>query len=165
MCFKPILTTYSIHNCYYDCINCCMVFVVFWVESHNNIVGFDFYVSSISILLSIKFSIKTELWPFSLYNVKKISFKIMVLDSNYVNNCFTIPKQCSSEGRAGEAEFYETFLQIFNGMLRHSLEGEGFFLCSTIELSALFVLLTWNYCLLALPRYEGCNKGSKHKII
>ena len=43
---------------------------------------------------------------------------------------------------------------IKNGMLRHSLAGEVIFFfetlyCSVFEINALFVLLTWNYCLLA----------------
>ena len=35
--------------------------------------------------------------------------------------------------------------------------------CSRLGLNGLFALLTWNYCLLALPRYEGGNKGSYHR--
>ena len=53
-------------------------------------------------------------------------------------------------------------------MLHHSLGGEVIFFfaalyCSLLELNALFVLLTWNYCLLALPRYKGGNKGIQFK--
>ena len=42
MCFEPILIAYSFLDCHYDCVNCCMVFAVFWVEIHNNIVIFDY---------------------------------------------------------------------------------------------------------------------------
>ena len=38
-----------------------------------------------------------------------------------------------------------------------------YFFCSLLELNALFILLTWNYCLLALPRYKKGNKGSNFK--
>ena len=35
--------------------------------------------------------------------------------------------------------------------------------CSLLELNALFVLLTLNYCLLAVPRHKGGNKGINFK--
>ena len=52
-----------------------------------------------------------------------------------------------------------------NGMLHHSYGGKvifffGLFYCSLLELNALFVLLSRNYWLLAIPRYKGGNKGS-----
>ena len=55
-----------------------------------------------------------------------------------------------------------------NGMSRHSLGGEVIFFfaalyCFLFELNALFVLLTWNYCLLANLRYEGGKKGIQFK--
>ena len=35
--------------------------------------------------------------------------------------------------------------------------------CSCLGFNGLLALLTWNYCLLALPRYKGGNKGSYFK--
>ena len=64
MCFKPILITYSFLNWHYDCVNCCMIFAVFWVETHNNIVVFDFmnwYDVSISDFSNLKLQIKSIL--------------------------------------------------------------------------------------------------------
>ena len=74
-----------------------------------------------------------------------------------VKICFFNVYCTIGEKRNKKQEYWSKLKQ--NGMLRHSSGGEVIFFfavlyCSLPELNTLFVLLTWNYCLLALPSYS-----------
>ena len=52
--------------------------------------------------------------------------------------------------------------KLFSDLKKICRQSPIFFI-SCLEYDTLFVLLTWNYCLLALLRYVGGNKGSNFK--